>query len=108
MVATPFTRGEHFFYSLDSGSVAGMTNHDKIYVYTGSETGYVSGDWYYWDGAAWADGGVYNSTAFVTDTTLTLAGKAADAKKTGDEITDLKEDFTALDNGNLFLKDIAI
>ncbi len=30
------------------------------------------------------------------DTTLTQAGKAADAKATGDEIGELKEDFTAL------------
>lgn len=78
---------------LVAATVAGMTDHDKIYVYTGSEAGYTAGDWYYWNGAAWADGGVYNSVAFDTDTTLALSGRAADAKVTGDEITDLKEDL---------------
>lgn len=32
------------------------------------------------------------------DATLTQSGKAADAKKTGDEISDLKEDFTQMDS----------
>ena len=40
-----------------------MTDHTKIYVYTGSQAGYTYGHWYYWDGSAWADGGVYNSGA---------------------------------------------
>ena len=75
---------------LVASTVAGMTDHDKVYVYVGSETGYTSGNWYYWDGSAWASGGVYNSVAVQTDTTLTLSGVAADAKKTGDEISDLK------------------
>ena len=63
-----------------------MTDHNKIYVYTGSETGYTAGNWYYWNGSAWASGGVYNSVAVQTDTTLTVSGKAADAKATGDAI----------------------
>lgn len=75
---------------LVASTVAGMTDHEKVYVYVGSETGYTSGNWYYWDGTAWASGGVYNSVAVQTDTTLTLSGVAADAKKTGDEISDLK------------------
>ena len=75
---------------LVASTVAGMTDHDKVYVYVGSETGYTSGHWYYYDGDSWEDGGVYNSVAVQTDTTLTLSGVAADAKKTGDEISDLK------------------
>ena len=75
---------------LVASTVAGMTDHDKVYVYVGSETGYTSGNWYYWDGDSWESGGVYNSVAVQTDTTLTLSGVAADAKKTGDEISDLK------------------
>lgn len=75
---------------LVASTVAGMTDHDKVYVYVGSETGYTSGNWYYWDGSAWTSGGVYNSVAVQTDTTLTLSGVAADAKKTGDEISDLR------------------
>ena len=32
------------------------------------------------------------------DNTLTQTGQAADAKKTGDEISELKADFTQLEN----------
>ena len=74
---------------LASSTVAGMTDHDKIYVYTGSETGYTSGNWYYWNGSAWTSGGVYNSTAFVADTTLAVSGAAADAKTVGDKAAEI-------------------
>ena len=84
---------------LVASTVAGMTDHDKVYVYVGSETGYTSGNWYYWDGSAWTSGGVYNSVAVQTDTTLTLSGVAADAKKTGDEISDLKSQIQQMGGG---------
>ena len=48
---------------LTATTAAGMTDHAKVYVYTGSESGYNSGHWYYWNGSAWADGGVYNAVA---------------------------------------------
>lgn len=38
------------------GSVSDMTDHSKLYLLT------TDGYWYYWDGSAWAAGGVYNST----------------------------------------------
>ena len=72
-----------------------MTDHDKVYVYVGNEVGMNNGDWYYWDGTAWVDGGVYNSIAIDTDTTLSEAGKAADAKAVGDKITELSAAFSA-------------
>ena len=84
---------------LVASTVAGMTDHEKVYVYVGSETGYTSGNWYYWDGSAWTSGGVYNSVAVQTDTTLTLSGVAADAKKTGDEISDLKSEIQQMGGG---------
>lgn len=65
---------------------ATMTDVDKVYVYTGSESGMTAGHWYYWDGTAWADGGVYNSTAVETDVTLSIAGMAADAKTVGTKL----------------------
>jgi len=70
---------------LVASTAAGMTDTDKIYVYTGSETGYTAGNWYYYNGSSWASGGVYNSEAVETDTTLSVSGMAADAKAVGDE-----------------------
>ena len=80
---------------LVANTAEGMTDTSRIYVYTGSEAGYTSGHWYYYDGSAWTDGGVYNAVAVDTDTTLTIAGKAADAKETGDQLTGLKENLNA-------------
>lgn len=78
--------GAFYGSPLVASTVAGMTDKTRIYVYTGSESGYTSGNWYYWDGSTWTSGGVYNATAVSTDTTLSVAGKAADAKATGDAI----------------------
>ena len=83
---------------LTANTAADMTDQDRVYVYTGSETGYTAGHWYYYDGSAWTDGGVYNAVAVQTDTTLSISGAAADAKAAGDEITALKEEFTALES----------
>lgn len=76
---------------LTAATAAAMTDTSKVYVYTGSETGYTAGHWYYYNGTAWTDGGVYQSAGVQTDTTLTVAGMPADAKATGDEIADLKD-----------------
>ena len=91
-------RKEAYGSPLVADAVEDMTDQSRVYVYTGSESGMTAGHWYYYNGTAWADGGVYNAVAVDTDTTLTIAGKAADAKEVGDQITDLKEDFTAIVN----------
>lgn len=44
-------------------SYSEMSDHNKVYVYTGSESGMVNGHWYYYNGTTWEDGGVYNSVA---------------------------------------------
>lgn len=67
-----------------------MTDTSKVYVYTGSETGYTAGNWYYYNGSAWVSGGVYQAAAVETNTTLTMPGEPADAKATGDAVADLK------------------
>jgi hypothetical protein len=69
-----------------AATVADMTDHNQIYVYVGSETGYTNGNWYYWNGTAWVSGGVYNATALETDKTLTVSGAAADALSAGELI----------------------
>lgn len=73
-------------YPFTAATAAAMTDTTKIYVYTGSETGYTNGHWYYHNGTAWTDGGVYNAVAFDTDKTLAVTGAAADAKVTGDSL----------------------
>lgn len=78
---------------LKATTASDMTDTSKIYVYTGNESGYTNGDWYYHDGSAWVDGGIYNSVAVEVDDTLTVNGMPADAKVVGDEIGSIKEDL---------------
>ena len=79
---------------LVASTVAGMNDQNRVYVYTGTETGYTAGNWYYYNGSAWVSGGVYNAVAVQTDPDLDTAGMAADAKATGDAINDLKNTLT--------------
>ena len=81
---------------LTASTAASMIDTNKVYVYTGSETGYTNGNWYYHDGTSWVSGGVYNSVAVDLDSTLTLANKAPDSKVVGDAIGSLNEDITNL------------
>lgn len=78
---------------LTAATASGMTDQTRVYVYTGNETGYVNGDWYYYNGSAWVSGGAYNSVAVQTDPTLMLAGVPADAKATGDALAEKAEMF---------------
>lgn len=68
-------------------TVSEMLDKTQIYLYCGSENGYTFGDWYYWNGSEWEDGGVYADIAYNTDKTLTIPGMAADAKAAGDRLT---------------------
>lgn len=77
-------RGETGHGALVANTVADMVDITQIYVYTGSETGYTFGNWYYWNGSAWVSGGVYNAVAFETDKTVSVEDMAADAEVTGD------------------------
>lgn len=81
-----------------ASTVSEMTDTEKVYVYTGSETGYTAGNWYYYNGSAWVSGGVYQATAVETDTTLTMPGVAADAKVTGDKVTELKSAINTVED----------
>lgn len=74
-------------------TVASMTDKEQIYVYTGTEDGYTFGNWYYWDGAAWTSGGIYNASEINTDRTLKNSGMAADAEIVGAEFDTVKADL---------------
>lgn len=76
---------------LKAKTVAEMTDKKKVYVYVGTETGYINGNWYTWEETAWVSGGVYNSAAIQTDKTLKQPDKAADSAIVGQQIGELKE-----------------
>lgn len=46
-----------------AATVSAMVDTTKIYLYTGSETGYNAGHWYYYSGGQWVDGGQYGEAA---------------------------------------------
>lgn len=53
-----------------------MTDHDAVYLYTGSEEGESNGYWYYWNGTNFVPGGVYAS-GIVVDSTPTQGSNNA-------------------------------
>ena len=78
---------------LRASSKSQMTDKEKVYIYTGSESGYTKGHWYYYEDNKWKDGGVYNSVAVATDKKLMTSDVAADAKVVGDKFTAVDEEF---------------
>lgn len=75
-----------------ASTAASMTDVTKIYLYTGSETGYVAGNWYYYNGSTWVSGGTYGgSNTVVIDDTLSVSGQAADSKAVGDTLHNMEE-----------------
>ena len=47
-------------------TAAMMTDKQQLYVYEGSETGYINGNWYYYNGSAWVSGGRYGNSIAIT------------------------------------------
>lgn len=92
-----YAKEEAYGSPLVAATAAAMTDKTRVYVYTGSETGKTAGHWYFWNGSAWADGGVYNSQGINTDTTLTISGMAADSGAVGAEFTHVKQDINEFD-----------
>jgi len=68
---------------LSASTADEMTDTSRIYVYTGNETGYNNGYWYYYDGSEWLAGGVYNAVTVQTDASLSVAGMPADSSMVG-------------------------
>ena len=67
-------------------TVAEMTDESAVYLYTGSETGYTAGNWYYYDGTAWTSGGTYGGAT--TSTTFNQHGVPADDFAVGEALAD--------------------
>ena len=88
-----------------SSTIAGMTDRNKIYIYTGHEQGYINGNWYYHDGTSWVSGGVYNSTALQTDKTLSVTDMAADAGAVGEQLMQIK---SSMDNISIDVDDLGL
>lgn len=56
--------------------ISEMTDTTKIYLYVGSEDGYINGNFYYYNGTSWVSGGKYGGEgngAYVDGNTLYLA-----------------------------------
>ena len=51
-----------------------MTNTSRVYVYTGSEGGYITGNWYYHNGSLWVSGGVYQASTLTDDQLFNITG----------------------------------
>lgn len=62
----------------------------RAYLYTGNETGYTYGNWYYYDGSNWTSGGQYLSNIVTIDDTLNVSGAAADAATVGAAIANVE------------------
>ena len=82
-----------------------MTQENTAYVYTGTQSGYTAGKWYYKVGNTIKEGGTYQGTVPVVDETLTINGAAADAAAVGEVAGELSNilDVTA-ENPNVNLE----
>lgn len=65
---------------LVASSVSEMTDTTRVYVNS------TDGHWYWYDGEDWQDGGIYQATVAIYDTTLTVKDGVADSKSIGDKI----------------------
>ena len=74
-----------------------MTDESAVYLYTGSESGYTAGNWYFWNGTAWTSGGTYGGAT--TSTTFNQHGVPADDFAVGEALAEKADstDVTALD-----------
>ena len=69
---------------LIANTVAEMVDTTKVYVYTGSETGYTNGNWYSYNGTSWISGGTYNSQG--------IGDKEVTYEKLSDDVRNLFSD----------------
>ena len=75
-------------------SVSLMTDQKTIYLYTGTEDGYVKGDLYYYSNGELQHGETYG--AGVVDSSLAIDGVAANSKTVGDEFESIRNTISGL------------
>lgn len=90
---------ETFGSPLVAHTAAEMTLTNRVYVYTGSESGYVNGNWYYYDGTAWVSGGTYNSIVNIDTALSTSSTNPVQNKAIATEVEDLKTDLYTIEGG---------
>ena len=56
-------KNEAYGSPLTAATAAAMTDQRRVYVYTGSETGYTAGHWYYHNGTSWSTGTITTARA---------------------------------------------
>ena len=83
---------------LSASTADKMTDTSRIYVYTGDETGYNNGYWYYYDGSEWISGGVYNAVTVQTDVSLSVAGMPADSSMVGARLNNNESYISTLES----------
>ena len=67
-------------------SASDMSDTSKIYIYKGSEADYVNGDWYYYNGNAWTDGGPYGRRNAENLLLTEIPGTTQEVVRSGDKI----------------------
>lgn len=87
---------------LTATAVSDMTDAERVYVYTGNESDYTNGNWYYYDGTNWVSGGVYNAVAVQTDTTLSIPEIPADSEAVGKQFDAINKKSRRIDMHRLF------
>lgn len=75
--------GDKYSAPIPASTASIMTDHDKVYLYTGDETGCEYGNWYYWNGTAWTSGGAYGTgvEVYVDGTSLVINTNVQDGNE---------------------------
>ena len=85
--------GDPLIVSSASAFSGSSLDTTKVYVYVGADSGsYEHQHWYYHNGSAWTDGGLWGA-GIELDANLSNVAKAAQAKATGDKIEELKNEL---------------
>lgn len=78
-------------------TLSDMVDTSSIYLYTGNESGLFNGDWYYYDGNNWVDGGTYSDSLKIV--TPEMFGAIGDGL--ADDTQALQDMYES--GGNIFL-----